>query len=135
MKSNSNKQIDFRRAALIQLSGKARSYKKEKMDHAETEEEFLYWSSLRINDIIAEWYKKESGAKTLKTFSQWKSEGYNIKRGSKSFILWSKKKSVTKTSETNTQPSEEEAYEFFPIAYLFSDLQVEKAQEGGNNVN
>lgn len=137
MKSQSNKQIDLRRAALIQLSVKARAYREEQLNKAETDEQLLFWSAIRINDIIAGWYREESGAKQFKTFAQWKAEGYNIKKGSKAFILWSKKKSVTKpgeATENNTEPTET-AYEFFPIAYLFSDLQVEKAQKGGNNAN
>lgn len=138
MKSNLNKQIDVRRAALIELSVKARAYREEQLRQADTEQQLLYWSSVRINDIIVGWYRQESGAKVFKTFAQWKTDGYNIKKGSKAFILWSKKKNVTKQgepSETNTDPTEETAYEFFPIAYLFSDLQVEISQEGGYNAN
>lgn len=138
MKSNLNKQIDVRRAALIELSVKARAYREEQLRKAETEQQLLYWSSIRINDIIAGWYRQESGAKEFKTFAQWKSDGYNIKKGSRAFILWSKKKNVTKqgeTTEINSDSIEETAYEFFPIAYLFSDLQVEIAQKGGHNAN
>lgn len=138
MKSQSNKQIDLRRAALIELSVKARAYREEQLHKAETEQQLLFWSSIRINDIIAGWYRETSGATEFRTFAQWKADGYNIKKGSKAFILWSKKKSVTKpgeATEKNTEPSEETAYEFFPIAYLFSDLQVEKVQKGGNNAN
>ncbi|WP_099463388.1 ArdC-like ssDNA-binding domain-containing protein [Parabacteroides provencensis] len=138
MKSNLNKQIDVRRAALIELSVKARAYREEQLSKAETEQQLLYWSSIRINDIIAEWYRQESGATEFKTFAQWKASGYNIKKGSKAFILWSKKKNVTKpgeATEKNTEPTEETAYEFFPIAYLFSNLQVEKAEKGGGNAN
>lgn len=134
MKSNLNKQIDVRRAALIELSVKARVYRENQLKKAQTEQQFLYWSAIRINDIIADWYRQQTGAKIFKTFAQWKADGYNIIKGSKAFILWSKKKSVKKQGEitdNNTEPTET-AYEFFPIAYLFSDLQVEK---GGQNVN
>lgn len=137
MKSEFNKQIDLRRAALIELSIKARAYREEQLHKAETEQQLLFWSSIRINDIIAGWYRETSGATEFRTFAQWKADGYNIKKGSKAFILWSKKKSVTKpgeATENNTEPTET-AYEFFPIAYLFSNLQVEKAEKGGNNAN
>lgn len=136
MKSILNKQIDVRRAALIELSIKARAYREDQLKKAETEQQLLYWSAIRINDIIAEWYRQQSGAKVFKTFAQWKTDGYNIIKGSKAFILWSKKKSVTKQNESdnNTEPTET-AYEFFPVAYLFSDLQVDKVKEGGQDVN
>lgn len=137
MKSQLNKQIDVRRAALIELSVKARAYREEQLSKAETEEQLLFWSAIRINDIIADWYRQQSGAKEFKTFAQWKADGYNIIKGSKAFILWSKKRKVSKqeeATETNTEPTET-AYEFFPVAYLFSDLQVEKIQEGGQDAN
>lgn len=110
------------------------------MNNANTEQQLLYWSAIRINDIIADWYRKESGATVFKTFAQWKTDGFNIKKGSKAFILWSRKRTATKGEETtsdNTGASENKgiSYEFFPISYLFSDLQVEKTQEGGNHAN
>lgn len=134
METKSKKQIDIRRDVLIQLSVRARSYREEQLHKAETEKELLYWSSVRINDIIAQWYRDESGATTFKTFKQWKESGFSIKKGSKAFILWAKKRKASKQGEQLQQGEEPsiENYEFFPIAYLFSDLQVEK---GGLNVN
>lgn len=134
METKSKKQIDIRRQVLIQMSVKARGYRQEQINKANTEKELLYWSSVRINDIIAQWYREESGATTFKTFKQWKEEGFSIKKGSKAFILWAKKRKATKQDEQSQkghEPSLDE-YEFFPIAYLFSDLQVEK---GGGNAN
>ncbi len=134
METKSKKQIDIRRQALIQMSVKARGYRDEQIKKARTETDLLYWSSVRINDIIAQWYRDESGATTFKTFKQWKEDGYSIKKGSKAFILWAKKRKATKQGEQPKQGEDPtmEDYEFFPIAYLFSDLQVEK---GGQNVN
>lgn len=50
------------------------------MNNANTEQQLLYWSAIRINDIIADWYRKESGATVFKTFAQWKTDGFNIKK-------------------------------------------------------
>lgn len=92
MKTNLNKQIDVRGAALIELSIKARAYREEQLRHAETEQQLLYWSSIRINDIIADWYRKESGATIFKTFAQWKKDGYNIKKAQKHLFYGRKRK-------------------------------------------
>lgn len=134
MKTKQTKQIDIRRAALIQLSVKARAYREEQLQMAQSADDFLLWSQTRINDIIADWYRNESGAKEFRTFKQWKEEGYIIKKGSKAYILWSRKRKATKAGEApeGNDPNTEE-YEFFPIAYLFSDLQVEKGE--ARNVN
>ena len=42
MKTKSNKQIDIRRAALIELSIKARAYREEQLNNANTEQQLLY---------------------------------------------------------------------------------------------
>ena len=67
MKTNLNKQIDVRRAALIELSIKARAYREEQLRHAETEQQLLYWSS--IEKKVEQPYSKHShsGKKTVTT--------------------------------------------------------------------
>lgn len=132
METNTKKQIDIRREVLIQLSVKARKFREEQLQKAKSEKELLYWSCMRVNDIIAQWYKEDSGATVFKTFNQWKNEGYKIKKGSKAFVLWSKKTKATKHGETQSGEPTTDDYEFFPIAYLFSDLQVEKGGENDN---
>ena len=88
MNNQINKQIDIRRANLIEKSQQARKYKEEQLNNAKTEAQLLYWQSVRINDIIASWYKEETGASEFKTFAQWKKECYNIIQGSISYVLW-----------------------------------------------
>lgn len=137
MKSESNKQIDLRRAALIELSVKARAYREEQLHKAETEQQLLFWSSIRINDIIAGWYRETSGATEFKTFAQWKADGYNIKKGSKAFILWSKKKSVTKPGEAQKiiQSQQKRHTNFFLSLTCFPIYKSKKQRKEGNNAN
>jgi hypothetical protein len=51
-----------------------------------------------------------------------------VQRGSKAFVLWSKKRKAQKEVQTDKGEPEEREYDFFPIAYLFSDLQVKPIQ-------
>lgn len=122
------KNVNPRRQYLIHMSVKARTHIKKMLDEAKTDAEMMFWSSLRINDVLAMWYKESTGATDFKTFNQWKEEGYNVKKGEKAFVLWSKKRQATAAQEENKN-EDPESYEFFPIAYLFSDLQVEKQTE------
>ena len=120
--------IDIKRAALIDLSVKARELKEEKILSSNNPAEAQYWEEIRINEIIAQWYKNQTGATTFNTFHQWVKLGYRINKGAKSVTLWAKKKTVKHTIEPINKPSDviDSEYKFYPIAFLFSDLQVSK---------
>ncbi len=57
---------------------------------------------------------------TLKTFNQWINEGFHVKKGEKALLLWAKPLHVQKN-----EPKPEDGPAFFPVVYLFSNLQVE----------
>lgn len=56
----------------------------------------------------------------FKTLKQWNDAGFKVKKGEKAFLVWGKpKKSDKKTDEPHDET------EFFPIAFIFSNAQVE----------
>ena len=69
--------------------------------------------------IIATIYQPE-GHQVLKTYEQWKKEGKQVKKGEKAFIVWGS----PKFKEVENQEGEG-AEPFYPICFLFSNLQVE----------
>ena len=70
-----------------------------------------------INDLLVLAYARE-GATNLKTFNQWKKDGYNVKKGAKSLILWSAL--IIKGDQEG-----EQAQKFFKIAFVFDENSVE----------
>lgn len=119
----------LKRLALSRLSKKARTFREEKVATATNEKEALLWASKTINDIVLMWYKENSGATEFKSFFQWKQDGFSVKKGQKAFLLWAKRRNATaKIEKPENQDPEEEDYMFYPLAYLFSDLQVEKIE-------
>lgn len=62
----------------------------------------------------------------FKTFSQWKEDGYTIKKGSKAFILWGQPRKVSQVPEGSSEPEE---YKYWPLCYLFADTQVFKREK------
>ena len=120
--------IDIKRAALVELSVKARLFKEVKMHSTKNPLEMQYWEDIRINEVIAQWYKDQTGATTFNTFNQWAKLGYRVNKGSKSVTLWAKKRTAKHTIEPISKASDviESEYKFYPIAFLFSDLQVSK---------
>ena len=79
-----------------------------------------------VNEGLAEAYAQE-GHTTLKSYRRWKEEGYQVKKGSKALLLWGEKRGKeTPEPAPENKTGENEGYDFFPVAYVFSNLQVEK---------
>lgn len=87
-----------------------------------------------INELIIEHFYKDERHHTFKKFKEWKEDGYRVIKGSRAFFVWGKKRALDKDSEgaeTHTdsktnEEGQEKKKTFFPIAYLFSNAQVEK---------
>lgn len=79
------------------------------------------------NILLREFYAK-AGHKELKTFNEWKKEGYYIRKGEKAILLWGKPKPSRLSKEIakmEGKPEEEAENDFYPLAYLYSNKQVE----------
>ncbi len=72
-----------------------------------------------VNEGLAAMYS-EQGHTELHSYRQWKEKGYQVRRGSKALLFWGEPiKGGKQEGET------ENGFEFFPLAYLFSQLHVE----------
>ena len=81
-----------------------------------------------VNELLRDFYAG-TGHTELKTFDQWKEDGYFIRKGEKALLLWGKPKASKNAIQEATQQgkSEEDAdTDFYPLAYLFSQQQVTK---------
>ncbi len=86
-----------------------------------------------INEAIVNLFYKgdDPNITELKTFAQWKEEGFKIKKGAKSYVVWGKPRKAKQATEGDAEEQkdgqpDEKSYKFFPMAYLFSNAQVEK---------
>jgi len=77
-----------------------------------------------INNAIVDSYKTTEHQE-FKTFKQWKADGYFVKKGMKAFLVWGRPKGSQDEEEKETD-AESDDLKFFPIAYIFSNAQVEK---------
>jgi len=75
-----------------------------------------------VNEAIIETIYKNDGHTHFNTFFGWKLDGFNVKKGSKAFLVWGKPRKVKKQE---VQEGEKDEFSHFPLAYLFSNLQVE----------
>jgi len=74
-----------------------------------------------VNEALLNFYQEESEAKEFFTFDQWKRQGFMVKKGEQSYLLWGSPKPL----QTDNQ-SENEPETFFPVCHIFSNDQVEK---------
>jgi hypothetical protein len=79
-----------------------------------------------VNELLRDFYAG-TGHTELKTFEQWKEDGYFVRKGEKALLLWGKPKASKNAIQEATEQgkSEEDAdTDFYPLAYLFSKQQV-----------
>ena len=80
------------------------------------------------NFLLREWYAAD-GHKELKTFEQWKEQGYFVRKGEKALLLWGHpkpSKQALTTATENGKTEEDAENDFYPIAYVFSNMQVKQ---------
>ena len=121
-KENTNNKYKERRLKLSELSRQAKELQKELIAKAKTPQGKERIALMRVNDLVLKYIYDTKGATEFKTFWQWKAENKRVKKGSKSFVLWGRKRNKTKQDEKGDEQNE---YSFFPLVYLFSNLQVE----------
>ncbi len=81
-----------------------------------------------VNEGLVEMYKKE-GHEEIHSFKKWLSFGKVVKKGEKALLLWGEPRNKKKSEPTEQPGAEENEYKFFPLAYVFSNLQVENLKQ------
>ena len=80
------------------------------------------------NGLLRQYYAM-AGHKELHTFNEWKELGYHVKKGETAIVFWGKPKATKETKEQAKEAGEDEdtaKEDYFPLAYLFSQKQVQK---------
>ena len=106
-----------RRAALKDLSSSLQTLSKQG----------LFPEFPTVNGLLRYYYQSK-GYTDLKTFRQWKEEGFSMKKGEKAILLWAQPVASSQSKEAATEAgkTEEEAKEdYFPVCYVFAACQVQ----------
>ncbi len=82
----------------------------------------LEGEDLRVNEVLIEFYKNDEHQE-FENFWAWKKKGFKVKKGSKAFFVWSKKRTGTEKAKSDSDDDKE--FRFFSLAYVFSNAQVE----------
>lgn len=86
-----------------------------------------------INEALIECIYKTDGHEEFNTLPQWNKRGYKVIKGSRAFLVWGSPKEMSKEQQAEAakaaeQSEEDETDNFWPLCYLFSNLQVEPAE-------
>ena len=114
-----------RKAELVALSLEMRKKRRAGIDNAASPDELMYWESLGINDMILELYQEQAGTDDFRTFLDWLSSGYSVKKGEKGWVIWQRKRKAEKTEQNEKGEEVKDEFEFWALCYLFSIHQVE----------
>lgn len=110
-----------RRAELRELSNKLVQANKEKVNEG-----------VKVNELLVQYYIQKMNATELNTYEQWKVKGFQVRKGSVSFMVWGKPlKEQTKDNGEPANPTAELA-DFFPVCHLFDASQVAPIQTKAN---
>ena len=107
-----------RRAALKDLSSSLQALSKQG----------LFPEFPTVNGLLRYYYESR-GYKDLKTFRQWKEEGFSVKKGEKAILLWAQPVASNQSKEAAAEAgkTEEEAKDdYFPVCHVFASCQVQQ---------
>ncbi|RYE02381.1 MAG: hypothetical protein EOP50_00125 [Sphingobacteriales bacterium] len=77
-----------------------------------------------VNEALEEIYRQQ-GHEELHTFAGWLKLGYVVKRGESALLLWGTPRKAKDQQAPPKEGGEPDEYRFFPLAFVFSNLQVQ----------
>lgn len=80
-----------------------------------------------INAALVNLYQQQ-GHTEIHSFKAWLSNGMVVKKGEKALLLWGEPRHGGKQEKEETTADDDE-YKFFPLAYVFSQLQVQPLKQ------
>lgn len=84
-----------------------------------------------LNAALVFHYAEQTGKQSqdFKTLATWNTEGYTIKKGEKSFMIWAKPEKMTLNVQDGQIAKEAEVVTVYKLVHLFHSGQVFKRQE------
>lgn len=82
----------------------------------------------KLNEAIIALFYRKDGAEVFNTFQQWRKQGMQVKKGSKAVFVWAKPLSA-QAADKGEPFDPEKGNDFYPLCFLFSNLQVELRAE------
>lgn len=121
--------IQQKRERLKDLSSRAKAIREELLKKCKTPQEVAELEAMSINDLIVKYIYQDEKNQIFNTFKGWIKNGFSVRKGEKAFLLWGRKKQTVEDAKGEEKTEE---LEFFPVTYVFSNLQVKAFSNGQN---
>lgn len=79
-----------------------------------------------VNEGLVDIYRQQ-GHSEIHSFKGWLEKGYCVRRGEKALLLWGQPRKAENKQKQDVK--DEDEFSFFPLAYVFSNLQVEPLKQ------
>ena len=89
---------------------------------------------VRVNDLLIDYYNEAFKTTELNTYEQWKNRGYQVKKGSQSYMVWATPRDIKVKDKrlTDNTETEKEIKDYFAVCHLFDVSQVVPIQTEQN---
>lgn len=89
---------------------------------------------VRVNDLLINYYNEAFKTTELNTYEEWKNKGFQVKKGSQSYMVWATPRNIKvreKRLSDNTE-TEKEIKDYFAVCHLFDVSQVIRIENQQN---
>lgn len=88
---------------------------------------------VRVNDLLIDYYNEVFKTTELNTYEQWKNKGFQVKKGSQSYMVWATPRNIkVKDKKSDNTETDKEIKDFFAVCHLFDVSQVAPIQTKQN---
>lgn len=94
----------------------------------------LIANGVSINGLLVEFYRQQYQVTDLNTYEQWKNKGFQVKKGSQSYMVWATPRDIKVKDKrlTDNTETEKEIKDYFAVCHLFDVSQVVPIQTEQN---
>ena len=88
---------------------------------------------VRVNDLLIDYYNEAFKTTELNTYEQWKNKGFQVKKGSQSYMVWATPRNIkVKDKKADNTETDKEIKDFFAVCHLFDVSQVVRIENQQN---
>ena len=87
---------------------------------------------VRVNDLLIDYYNEAFHTTELNTYEQWKEKGFQVKKGSVSYMVWATPRTIKVKHKEDPIAEPKDINDFFAVCHLFDVSQVVRIENQQN---
>lgn len=87
---------------------------------------------VRVNDLLIDYYNEAFHTTELNTYEQWKEKGFQVKKGSVSYMVWATPRTIKVKRKEDPSAEPKDINDFFAVCHLFDVSQVVRIENQQN---